>query len=83
MNFRSWLSTQTHRDDPVGDLARDVQADIHMVWRTSHWWRLDRRLKALGAPDKAFTALRQARDEYNTIRDWERLEAAGLVKRRP
>ena len=25
--FRQWLNEQTHRRDPIGDLARDVQAD--------------------------------------------------------
>lgn len=26
-DFQSWLATQGDRDDPVGDLARDVRAD--------------------------------------------------------
>lgn len=27
MTFRSWLRSQTKRDDAVGDIARDVTAD--------------------------------------------------------
>ncbi len=27
MTFQQWLHSQQHRDDPVGDLARDAHAD--------------------------------------------------------
>jgi hypothetical protein len=33
-DFRSWLEGQAHRQDPVGDLARDVMVDWCMTART-------------------------------------------------
>jgi uncharacterized protein YozE (UPF0346 family) len=35
MSFKTWLLRQQHRDDPVGDLARDVAQDKHFPRRNA------------------------------------------------
>ena len=71
-NFTHWLRTQTARQDPVGDLARDVAAD--------HGWPLtaktvesyERYMAERGADPAAIAALFDAWAEYQTERGLNR-----------
>ena len=44
MSFKTWLLKQQHRDDPVGDLARDVARDKHFPRRDAKFRTLVRHL---------------------------------------
>jgi len=59
--FRQWLKQQEKRDDPVGDLARDVKADRPGV---SSVEGLRRVLEEHGAFQGAMDALETAAGEY-------------------
>lgn len=61
--FNKWLREQEDRDDPVGDLARDVSRDSrrvprnnHVAWRTFLWYG--------GASEAALQAFELAWKEY-------------------
>jgi hypothetical protein len=67
MTFQQWLHGQRHRDDAVGDLARDAHADRDTPTgqTTSRTWL--RYLRRRGACDGALEALRQAWAEYRAM----------------
>lgn len=61
--FRGWLKAQTHRNDAVGDLARDAVADH--CWTTVGWQRFAYHLaNEHGAAPSAMDAAARARTEY-------------------
>lgn len=63
ISFDAWLKAQRHRQDPVGDMARETKRD--RGWpRNASYKRQRRRLLRLDAPMEAFFALRRAWDEY-------------------
>jgi hypothetical protein len=67
MSFTRWLRKQWRRDDPVGDLSRDVRVDH---WgrkaRTLSGW--ERHLESHHACDGALLALRRAWCEWQQRR---------------
>lgn len=62
--LRAWLRAQHHRDDPVGDLAREVADDPLVPLDQSAVALLDR-LASVGASEDAQRACRAA------VREWE------------
>lgn len=69
MSFYTWLKKQCHRDDPVGDLARDVAADPD--WPRIQGMRLKgyrEYLESMVACDGAIRALERAHKEYEHIK---------------
>jgi len=73
-SFGQWLRQQADRDDEVGDLARDYEADLEAVQRPSCATvpGLRRRLVAKGACLAALNALELAAREYRLARRFER-----------
>ena len=76
MGFTQWLLRQKGRRDPVGDLARDVGADIAGAQPPRVWPRYARRLsqyeealEAYGACQGAMDALQCAWDEWRRAGD--------------
>lgn len=67
ISFRAWLLDQSRRDDPVGDLARDVSSDKHNKARSA--FGLRQHLFRVGAFDNAFDALRTAEHEWKGMHD--------------
>lgn len=63
--FAQYLDAQLHRDDPVGDLARDAEHDPEPI--TSPDGLLDR-MGRLGASVEALAALARARTEWEATR---------------
>ena len=61
--FRGWLLAQRRRQDPVGDLARDLKEDREFRGRTVG--SLRERMIDLGACDLAMVALERAAVEYS------------------
>jgi len=72
MSFRDWLHKQRHRDDPVGDLAKDVESEtsgerieygrVRTRPRTLRGW--EEHIENAGACDGAILALHRAWKEY-------------------
>lgn len=63
MTFNQWLKQQIERDDPIGDVARDVSRDDRCKpQNTLVSWR--NFLSAAGACQGAHDALDEAWDEY-------------------
>lgn len=62
MNFYRWLRTQKHRDDPIGDLSRDILRDSRRKPSSRRGWRTF--LEDGRACDGALEALEAAWDEY-------------------
>jgi hypothetical protein len=71
--FNTWLLGQTHRDDPIGDLARDHKQDLQDYHQqhpgerapfTAGLRPLQERLDELGACEGAVRALERAAAEY-------------------
>jgi hypothetical protein len=62
--YRFWLWHQHHRDDPVGDLARDCRLDPGLHGRRLTPRTLLRYLHAIGACDGALKAAIRAGNEY-------------------
>jgi len=63
-HFSTWLRRQTHRDDPVGDLARDAKADRDWPGPTSDLQALQRHLALKRACPEARAALKRAHREW-------------------
>lgn len=65
MRFEQWLKSQTDRDDRVGDVARDAQADSRQkpAQNTLEAWETF--LSCAGACWEAMEALREAWGEYS------------------
>ncbi|MEH0194592.1 YozE family protein [Caulobacter sp. CCNWLY153] len=62
--FTDWLAAQKHRDDPVGDLARDAISDASFPWNASDTRTVSRYL-ARRASSAAFDALEDAVAEWS------------------
>ena len=79
MTFREWLRQQEHRDDPVGDLARDADRDKHFPRRNAKFRTLVRHLEEQWAIPPAVEALHRAWEEWahlerQTPRGWALVE---------
>jgi len=63
VRFDTWLRKQKKRDDPIGDLAKDVRAD---GWRgrTPVALRVHLQERHPDAVDGAYESLNRAADEY-------------------
>lgn len=72
--FYRWLREQRERDDPVGDLAREVSGDPDFP-KAAGLQRLVGYLFARGACYDAHVALRKASAEFHDC-DWQCLAAA-------
>jgi uncharacterized protein YozE (UPF0346 family) len=64
MSFKTWLLRQQHRDDPVGDLARDVAQDKHFPRRNAKLRTLVRYLDEQWDIPAALEALHRAQEEW-------------------
>ena len=64
MTFRQWLAKQENRDDPVGDLARDVKADKRPAPRVNSYKAWSDHLHRAGASPAALRAFFAAWREY-------------------
>jgi len=62
--FKAWLDTQTQRNDPVGDIARDAAADSRWPRGNAKLGTLIGHLESHGASPAAIEALRGAYDEW-------------------
>ncbi len=63
MTFKAWLMLQTKRDDPVGNLARDVLKDL--TWPpTQDMVKLRQHMVKRGAAENTLVALDRAYSEY-------------------
>lgn len=62
-SFYTWLKQQKHRDDPVGDLAKDTKSGLKPE-NTLEWWGIH--LMYHNASREALLALRDAWKEYNS-----------------
>lgn len=67
-NFTHWLHTQTARQDPVGDLARDVAADHAWPLTAKTVESYERYLAERGADPALIAALFDAWAEYQAER---------------
>ncbi len=66
-SFKKWLKEQTHRNDPVGDLARDATLKYlakETPGETSGLQAWIKHLEKHSACDEAFEALNAAWREY-------------------
>jgi len=70
MTFFEWLKTQVKRDDPIGDIARDIIDDAKIdnldyqsadEWKSRVWFKSDDR-----DVRQAFT---RAKNEYEKLSD--------------
>jgi hypothetical protein len=67
MTFKAWLMLQMRRDDPVGDLARDVLKD--RTWLpTQDTVKLRQYMVKRGVVENALLALGRAYSEYQKQR---------------
>ena len=64
MSFKTWLLNQQHRDDPVGDLARDAARDKRFPRRDAKFRTLVRHLEEQWAIPGALEALHRAWEEW-------------------
>jgi uncharacterized protein YozE (UPF0346 family) len=63
VTFKAWLQLQKKRDDPVGDLSRDVLKDRE--WPiTQDMVKLRQYMVKRGSVESALTALDRAYSEY-------------------
>ena len=84
--FTDWICRQGHRDDAIGDLARDVRADLRgpRADDGDRWPRggdletLRRHLEERGASDGALAALDRAWSEWTAAGYRERIRRAAL-----
>ncbi len=64
--FSAWLRQQHTRQDPVGDLARDMRRDHAWPPRANTPRTFERHLERMGACDGANEALQRAFTEWQT-----------------
>ena len=62
VTFASWLRSQAHRDDSIGDLARDVRDDESWGGGSAH--QLRGHMSGMGASAHAMDALTKAETEF-------------------
>lgn len=62
--FKRWLRTQKHREDPVGDLARDAARDRCWPRGSASLRHLEKHLEKHDAIPEAIEALRRAFSEW-------------------
>ena len=62
--FYRWLLKQQDRDDPIGDLAKDIQRDKSFPIRTSSLQKLKDHLITKSPCDEAIQALEEAHAEF-------------------
>lgn len=67
MTFTDWLLTQKHRDDPVGDLARDAAQDPTWPKEETLDSHIDH-MESRGACAGAIEALAQTWDKYEQVK---------------
>lgn len=67
ITFRRWLNQQEYRDDPTGDLARDIRRDPGLVRTNQSLGELYRWLRLVGACQEARQTL------INAYREWQQL----------
>lgn len=68
-SFTAWLNRQARRNDPVGDLARDVAEDRRRSGEQLNGYRaVQARMEYLGAIPPAVDALTAARQEWRSAR---------------
>jgi uncharacterized protein YozE (UPF0346 family) len=78
MTFKAWMQLQRKREDPVGDLARDVLVD--RTWpRTQDTVKLRQYMVKRGAVENALLALDRAYAEYQKQGDRQRPTDLDLV----
>jgi uncharacterized protein YozE (UPF0346 family) len=76
MTFKAWLGLQMKRDDPVGDLSREVLKD--RTWPpTQDMVKLRKYLMKKGAVEKTLSALDRAYSEYQKQGNKQRPSAIG------
>ena len=63
--FGEWLRFQVDRDDPVGDIARDLLEDHDAPLRAKQRQELEDYLIRLQASQQALAALQEAWDEWS------------------
>lgn len=63
-NFKTWLLSQTYRDDPIGDLADDAKRDTRS-WRSIKGLRDS--MIGWRACREAYEALDEAIEEYKSL----------------
>jgi hypothetical protein len=66
VGFTAWLKEQHHRDDPVGNLSRDMREDKDWPGRARHRG-LRSHLESRGAIGKGLQALDDAYTEWGTL----------------
>jgi uncharacterized protein YozE (UPF0346 family) len=64
MSFKTWLLEQQHRDDPIGDLARDAAQDKRFPRRNAKLRTVVRYLEEQEATPAALEALYRAWEEW-------------------
>ena len=64
MSFTQWLQRQRHRNDPIGDIARDAGQDETWPKRQRTFGAFYAYLEECGACDGALRALRAAWAEW-------------------
>ena len=69
VTFYEWLLTQKKRDDPVGDLARDVAQDSCWPAEAVHAAPTLRYLEEISVSRAVLEAARRAWREYRADRD--------------
>ena len=67
--FTNWLSMQRDRQDPIGDLARDVEKDPRWPRSGKTVESYERYLAQRGADPNGIAALFDAWSEYDAERD--------------
>jgi uncharacterized protein YozE (UPF0346 family) len=63
-SFNTWLKDQSYRNDPVGDIARDMLVDKNFPVTSESYYEINKYLENLGACDGALRAISRAFKEY-------------------
>ena len=67
LGFGEWLRFQVDRDDPVGDIARDLLEDQYAPLATEQRQEIEDYLHRIQASHLALAALREAWDEWSGV----------------
>lgn len=69
ITFWSWLKKQIKRDDPVGDLVRDLSRDPCLAKNSANFGKILYHLREEhGVGTEVIAALRQAQAEYEQVK---------------